>query len=103
MRGKEEQMRNIMRDVVFTKAGNRKVQKFLAKFNHTRKILVNSGEDTAEDIPVPDKEDIRSDIRIFADEFGKYWNCWSVTENHDLCLMLSAPEDFRIRKPQIIY
>lgn len=86
-----------MKTITFTETGSRKVQKFLAKLKRTREVLVNSGEDTAEAIPIPDKEDIRSDIGIFVDEFGKYWNCWGVTENHDLCLMLDAPKDFRIR------
>ena len=49
-------------------------------------------QDTADDTILPTTKDIESEIEIFIDEDGEYYNFWGVTDNcnsdYAICLKL---------------
>lgn len=85
-----------MKKVTLTKDGKRNVRLFIRECEIKRKEILDVGLDTAEDTCIPTIDDIISDIEVFMDENGDYYNSWGVTDNYnsDNPLCLSQGEDF---------
>lgn len=75
--------------ITLTEQGEEKVYLFIEDLKARRKEILDAGKDTADETPIPEKEDILSDILSFEDENGEYLNCWGVTDHYDsypICL-----------------
>lgn len=73
------------------------MSQFITECNAKRKEILDAKLDTADDTNIPTEEDIISDIEVFIDNDGDYYNCWGVTDNYDSnCLHLTKEEDFYI-------
>lgn len=85
--------------VVLTLEGERKVEAYICELYAKRKEILDAGKDTADDTEIPDINDIISDIEIFVDKNGDYYNDWGVTDNYnsDHPLSLSEGIDFYYR------
>lgn len=85
-----------MKKVTLTKDGKRNVRLFIRECEIKRKEILDVGLDTAEGTCIPTIDDIISDIEVFMDENGDYYNSWGVTDNYnsDNPLCLSQGEDF---------
>ena len=75
-----------------TEHGVKKCERFIAECIAKRKEIIDAGIDTADDTILPTTKDIESEIEIFIDEDGEYYNFWGVTDNYNsdyaICLKL---------------
>ena len=59
-----------------TEQGIKECKRFIAECNAKRKEILDAKIDTADSIVLPTIEDIESDIGVFIDGDGEYYNCW---------------------------
>ena len=75
-----------------TELGIKECERFIAECVAKRKEIIDAGIDTADDTILPTTKDIESEIEIFIDEDGEYYNFWGVTDNYNsdyaICLKL---------------
>lgn len=75
-----------------TELGIKECERFIAECIAKRKEIIDAGIDTADDTILPTTKDIESEIEIFIDEDGEYYNFWGVTDNYNsdyaICLKL---------------
>ena len=75
-----------------TALGIKECERFIAECIAKRKEIIDAGIDTADDTILPTTKDIESEIEIFIDEDGEYYNFWGVTDNYNsdyaICLKL---------------
>ena len=75
-----------------TELGIKECERFIAECIEKRKEIIDAGIDTADDTILPTTKDIESEIEIFIDEDGEYYNFWGVTDNYNsdyaICLKL---------------
>lgn len=78
-----------------TDQGRETVEHFIRECQAKRKEILDAGIDTADDTHIPTIEDIESDIAVFIDADGEYYNCWGVIDNNSSdCLYLKIGVDF---------
>ena len=79
-----------------TKQGIKECERFIAECNAKRKEILDAKIDTANDTTLPTVEIIESDIEVFIDKDGEYYNCWSITDNYisDFPICLTLGIDF---------
>ena len=75
-----------------TERGIKECERFIAECIAKRKEIIDAGIDTADNTILPTTKDIESEIEIFIDEDGEYYNFWGVTDNYNsdyaICLKL---------------
>lgn len=82
-----------------TNSGKEKVRKFIQECSMKRDEILESEEDTADEVSLPTVEGIVSDISSHVDKDGDYLNHWPITDSlreYDEVLGLTAEEDFVI-------
>ena len=82
-----------------TEHGIKECEGFIAECIAKRKEIIDAGIDTADDTILPTTKDIESEIEIFVDEDGEYYNFWGVTDNcnSDYAICLKLGIDFMER------
>ena len=67
-----------------TQEGIEEVKRYINELKAKRKEILDAKLDTASETPLPDMQDIVSDIEtFFNDEFMEYMNTWGVTDNYN--------------------
>ena len=79
-----------------TELGIKECERFIAECIAKRKEIIDAGIDTADDTILPTTKDIESEIEIFIDGDGEYYNFWGVTDNYnsDYAICLKLEIDF---------
>ena len=82
-----------------TERGIKECERFIAECIAKRKEIIDAGIDTADNTILPTTKDIESEIEIFIDEDGEYYNFWGVTDNcnSDYSICLKSGIDFMER------
>jgi hypothetical protein len=79
-----------------TKKGVLECEEFIRECAAKRKEILDAGKDTADDTELPTVEAIESELELFMDEDGDYYNGWGVTDNYnsDSLIGLRYGKDF---------
>lgn len=67
-----------------TEEGINHIHDYIDELSAKRKEILDAGKDTANETPLPNMNDIVSDIQtFFDDEFMEYCNGWGVTDHYN--------------------
>lgn len=73
-----------------TEHGKELCKTFITELKAKRKEILDAGIDTADETELPTENDILSDLNygVGTDEYGDYYNGWSVTDHYNSDHML---------------
>lgn len=85
--------------IELTEEGRKKIEDCINAIKANRKKILESGDDTGSETPIPSMEDIVNDISIYDEyEDGKYsyLNGWGITDHYNVLLNLDRGTDYLV-------
>lgn len=67
--------------IKLTQEGIKTIQSFINECKLKRKKILKENNITEDYTTIPNLYDILSDIEVFVDNDGDYYNCWEITDN----------------------
>lgn len=67
--------------IKLTQEGIKTIQSFINECKLKRKKILKENNITEDYKTIPNLYDILSDIEVFVDKDGDYYNCWGITDN----------------------
>ena len=67
--------------IKLTQEGIKTIQSFINECKLKRKKILKENNITEDYTAIPNLYDILSDIEVFVDKDGDYYNCWGITDN----------------------